>query len=322
MTVLLTGCAGFVGQRVGEMLLARGERVVGVDNLNGYYDPSLKRARLDRLREHNAFSFFEADIADRVALGEVRARHPDVRLIVHLAAQPGVRHSLVDPYVYVHTNVMGHLTLLEEAWRYKDLQHVVYASSSSVYGGNAKVPFSIEDPVESPRSLYAVTKRTDELMSEAYAHLRGLKITGLRLFTVYGPWGRPDMSPWIFCRKIFAGETLPIFNFGMLKRDFTYVDDIAAGVMAAVDRPPIAPSHRVYNLGASRSEDIMHMVRLLERSIGKPAKIDLQPAQPGDLAETCADLSETERDLGWSPQTPLDAGVPRFVDWYREYHRL
>jgi UDP-glucuronate 4-epimerase len=322
MTVLLTGCAGFVGHRVGEMLLARGETVVGVDNLNAYYDPSLKRARLDRLRTHRAFSFVDANIADRAAMAEVRARHPDVRLIVHLAAQPGVRHSLVDPYVYVESNVLGHLTILEEAWRYKNLQHVVYASSSSVYGGNAKVPFSIEDPVESPRSLYAVTKRTDELMSEAYVHLRNLKITGLRLFTVYGPWGRPDMSPWIFCRKILAGDTIPIFNFGMLKRDFTYVDDVAAGVMAAVDRPPAAPAHRVYNIGASRSEDIMHMVRLLEQATGRTAQLDLQPAQPGDLAETCADLTLTERELGWAPTTPLDVGVPRFVDWYREYHRL
>lgn len=322
MTILVTGAAGFIGYHVCAALLARGERVIGLDNLSPYYDVALKRARLEMLARHDAFAAVEASVADREAVLALGAAHPEIGSVIHLAAQAGVRHSLIDPFAYVTANVMGHLTMLEMAWRLPALRHFVYASSSSVYGANAKSPFAVGDPADAPRSLYAVTKRADELMSEAYAGLRGLPQTGLRFFTVYGPWGRPDMSPYIFCRMIFAGETIPIHNLGFIKRDFSYVDDIVAGVLACHDKPPPGAANRLYNLGASRGEDLMRFVSLLEKATGRTAKVELRPAQPGDVPETCADVSATTRDFGWRPVTAIDEGVPRFVDWFRAWHRV
>jgi UDP-glucuronate 4-epimerase len=320
MTILVTGVAGFIGFHVCRALLARGEVVVGLDNFSPYYDPALKRTRLDGLRNGNRFTFVEASVADRAAMEAVAERHADIDGIIHLAAQAGVRHSLVDPFAYVEANVMGHLVVLETARHLPALRHIVYASSSSVYGANVKTPFAVGDPVDHPRSLYAVTKRTDELMSEAYAGLYGLRLSGLRFFTVYGPWGRPDMSPYIFCRAIFAGETIPIYNLGLVKRDFSYIDDITRGVLACYDRPPAQPGNRLYNLGAAHSEDLMRFITLLEREIGRKARTELQPAQPGDMPETCADIAATTRDLGWTPTTTIEDGVRHFVRWFRDYH--
>lgn len=321
MSVLVTGAAGFIGSHVARTLLARGESVVGVDNFSDYYDPVLKFARLKPLRDSNAFSFVEADIADRDAILPLAGRHTIDR-IVHLAAQPGVRHSLVDPYVYVQTNVMGHLVMLELARGLKDLRHFVYASSSSVYGGNTRLPFAVADRVDKPVSLYAATKRADELMTEAYSHQFGLKATGLRYFTVYGPWGRPDMSPWIFAKAIHEGRTIPLYHLGFVKRDYSYIDDIVAGTIAVLDKPADAPGHRLYNLGAADSEDIVHVIKLFEKAMGRVAKVELKPGDPFDMQETAADISDTTRDFGWTPTVAVEEGIPRFVEWFKAYNRL
>lgn len=322
MSVLVTGVAGFIGSHVARALLARGEAVVGVDNFSDYYDPILKFARLKILREDKGFTFLEADIADREAMLALAGRHGDLDRIVHLAAQPGVRHSMVDPYIYVQTNVMGHLVMLELARGLRDLKHFVYASSSSVYGGNRKLPFATTDNVDRPISLYAATKRADELMTETYTHLYGLKATGLRYFTVYGPWGRPDMSPYIFAKAIHEGRTIELNHLGFIKRDYSYIDDIVAGTLAVLDRPAAAAGHRVYNLGASRSEDIVHVVSLFEKALGREAKVELRPGEPGDMQETAADVSDTTRDFGWTPKVTVEQGIPLFVDWFKTYNRL
>ena len=322
MSVLVTGVAGFIGSHVARALLARGEAVVGVDNFSDYYDPILKFARLKTLREDRGFTFLEADIADREAMAALARKHGDLDRIVHLAAQPGVRHSMVDPYIYVQTNVMGHLVMLELARGLRDLKHFVYASSSSVYGGNRKLPFATTDNVDRPISLYAATKRADELMTETYSHLYGLKATGLRFFTVYGPWGRPDMSPYIFAKAIHEGNTIQLNHLGFIKRDFSYIDDIAAGTLAVLDKPSAEPSHRVYNLGAARSEDIVHVVSLFEKALGREAKVELRPGEPGDMQETAADIEGTTRDFGWTPQVTVEQGIPLFVDWFKTYNRL
>ena len=322
MSVLVTGVAGFIGSHVARALLARGEAVVGVDNFSDYYDPILKFARLKTLREDKGFTFLEADIADREAMLALAGRHGDLDRIVHLAAQPGVRHSMVDPYIYVQTNVMGHLVMLELARGLRDLKHFVYASSSSVYGGNRKLPFATTDNVDRPISLYAATKRADELMTETYSHLYGMKATGLRFFTVYGPWGRPDMSPYIFAKAIHEGRTIELNHLGFIKRDYSYIDDIVAGTLAVLDRPAAAAGHRVYNLGASRSEDIVHVVSLFEKALGREAKVELRPGDPGDMQETAADVSDTTRDFGWAPKVTVEQGIPLFVDWFKTYNRL
>ena len=322
MSVLVTGVAGFIGSHVARALLARGEAVVGVDNFSDYYDPILKFARLKTLREDKGFTFLEADIADREAMLALAGRHGDLDRIVHLAAQPGVRHSMIDPYIYVQTNVMGHLVMLELARGLRDLKHFVYASSSSVYGGNRKLPFATTDNVDRPISLYAATKRADELMTETYTHLYGLKATGLRYFTVYGPWGRPDMSPYIFAKAIHEGRTIELNHLGFIKRDYSYIDDIVAGTLAVLDRPAPAAGHRVYNLGASRSEDIVHVVSLFEKALGREAKVELRPGEPGDMQETAADVSDTTRDFGWAPKVTVEQGIPLFVDWFKTYNRL
>ena len=319
MTILVTGVAGFIGSHVAAALLARGDRVVGIDNLNSYYDPRLKAARLDRLREAAAFGFVEGDVSDRATMEALTAAHPTMSAIVHLAAQAGVRHSLVDPYAYVTSNVMGHLVVLEAARRLKGLRHLVYASTSSVYGTNAEMPFREADRVDTPMSLYAATKRADELMSYAYAHLFGLPQTGLRFFTVYGPWGRPDMAYYSFARSIVAGEPIVLYDGGLLKRDFTYIDDIVAGVVGALDRPPTEGT-RLLNIGNHRGEEVRELLRLLEDALGMKAIVRSAPRPAVDVQETFASVDAIAALTGFAPQTPLSLGIPRFVTWFRQWH--
>jgi UDP-glucuronate 4-epimerase len=325
MTVLVTGAAGFIGHFVALALLARGERVLGIDNLNDYYDVRLKHARLKRLEGRNGFTFRKLDIADHRAVMALKGEFADIDRIVHLAAQAGVRYSLVNPFAYMDANGTGHLAMLEFARHLKGCRHMVYASSSSVYGANTKLPFSVEDRTDSPISIYAATKKACELMSRSYAHLYRTPLTGLRFFTVYGPWGRPDMAAFLFADRIVRGEAIPVFNNGDMKRDFTYIDDIVAGVLAALDRPPADggpadPPHRVYNLGNHRSERLLDFIAILERELGRKAKLEMKPMQPGDVKETYADIAASERDLGFKPTTPISAGLPKFVQWYKEYH--
>jgi len=328
MAILVTGAAGFIGYHVCATLLRRGEHVIGIDNLNDYYSPQLKRDRISALDQGiGELRFIELDFADHSALDAALAE-ADIDRIVHLGAQAGVRYSIQNPRAYVHSNLVGHLNMLELG-RARGVDHLVYASSSSVYGGNESLPFRVEDRVDHPMSLYAATKKADELMSETYAHLYRLPQTGLRFFTVYGPWGRPDMAMWIFTSKILAGEPIAVFNHGAMKRDFTYIDDIVAGVIAALDNPPpddgeqkaggSRSPHRLYNIGNHRAEELGHLIDLIEAACGKPAVRDYQPIQPGDVPATYADISAIQRDLGFTPTTSLDAGVPRFVDWYRGY---
>jgi UDP-glucuronate 4-epimerase len=322
--ILVTGAAGFIGFHVAQHLLARGEQVVGVDSLNSYYDVKLKEARLAQLQGRNGFSFQRLDLCDRAAAEAFFASHSGLTGIVHLAAQAGVRHSLIDPYSYIDANVTGHLVILEACRRLKALKHMVYASSSSVYGGNDKMPFSVADRVGQPVSIYAATKLADELMTTTYSHLFGLPATGLRFFTVYGPWGRPDMSAFLFTEAILAGKPIQVFNGGEMVRDFTYIDDIVAGVVAALDRPPVATAkerpHRVYNLGNHRAVGLMDFIATIEKACGRKAKIDFQPMQPGDVKETLSDIEATTRDLGYRPTTEIEVGVPNFVAWYRKYY--
>ncbi len=324
MAVLVTGAAGFIGFHVAEALLARGERVVGVDDLNPYYDVNLKKARLARLERRSGFAFHRLDISDRDAMAAVADPDSGIERVVHLAAQAGVRHSIENPFAYVQTNLVGHVVILELCRRLPDFRHLVYASSSSVYGGNETFPSSVEDRVDTPVSLYAATKKADELMSNAYSHLYGIPQTGLRFFTVYGPWGRPDMALFLFTRAILAGEPIRVFNRGDMKRDFTYIDDIVAGVLAALDRPPAAsdggPPHRLYNLGNNRPEHLTRMIDVLEEVLGAKAEKRLEPMQPGDVRESYADIAASTRDLGYVPTTPIEVGIPKFVAWYRQFY--
>ena len=330
MTILVTGAAGFIGFHLSKRLLERGTPVIGIDSLSDYYSVKLKRDRLALLQSDygDAFRFIQVDFADQPALSQALSGL-DFDKIAHLGAQAGVRYSLDHPLVYAHANLLGHLNLLEVARR-RRMAHLVYASSSSVYGGNTTLPFRVEDRVDHPLSLYAATKKADELMSETYAHLYRLPQTGLRFFTVYGPWGRPDMAMWLFVKAIFAGEPIQVFGEGNMRRDFTYIDDIVTGVVAALDNPPpddgqekaggsLAP-HRLYNIGNSRSEELSRMIGLLEEACGRKAEKILLPMQPGDVRDTFADISAIQRDLGFAPTTVIDEGVPRFVDWYRAYH--
>ncbi|MEX1306428.1 MAG: NAD-dependent epimerase/dehydratase family protein [Rhodovibrionaceae bacterium] len=325
MTILVTGAAGFIGSHVARLLLARGEAVIGVDSLNAYYDPELKRARLARLEGERGFTFHEIDVSDRAAMLSLAESAPEIEGIVHLAAQAGVRHSLEDPYAYVTANVMGQLVAMEAARRLPALKHLVYASSSSVYGESSPLPFSTEHPADDPVSLYAATKRADELMAQSYANLHGLPLTGLRIFTVYGPWGRPDMSLFLFTKAVLAGETIRVFNRGRMKRDFTYIDDLADGVVRALDRPPgagAASSHRIYNLGNARQESLMDMIAAVEAACGREAIKEFVEMQPGDVTETWAEIGPARRDLGFDPKTTIAEGVPRFVAWFRDYYAL
>jgi UDP-glucuronate 4-epimerase len=332
MTILVTGAAGFIGFHVARRLMERGDQIVGIDNLNDYYSVGLKRDRLDDLaaRHGEAFSFTEVDFADHEALTAGVASR-DFDRIVHLGAQAGVRYSIQNPHAYVQSNLVGHLNLMELA-RHRRSSHLVYASSSSVYGGNDTLPFRVEDRVDHPLSLYAATKKADELMSETYANLYRLPQTGLRFFTVYGPWGRPDMAMWLFTRAILAGEPIEVFGEGNMRRDFTYIDDIVTGIIAALDNPPPDDGqtkaggskgpHRLYNIGNHRSEELTRMIGLIEQACGRKAERKLMPMQAGDVRDTYADISAIQRDLGFKPSTSIDEGIPRFVEWYRDYHGI
>ncbi|MBY0620841.1 NAD-dependent epimerase/dehydratase family protein [Sphingomonas ursincola] len=329
MTIIVTGAAGFIGHALTRALMQRGEHVVGIDNLNAYYDPALKHARLADLGTINAgdFDFLELDFADHGALEAAIAPYK-LTTIVHLGAQAGVRYSIDNPRAYVQSNLVGHLNLLEVA-RHRQVRQFVYASSSSVYGNSDTVPFSVDSRVDHPISLYAATKKADELMSETYAHLYRLPMTGLRFFTVYGPWGRPDMALWKFTSAILQGKPIDVYNHGDMRRDFTYIDDIIAGVLAVIDRPPgddgavkpggsVSP-HRLYNIGNNQPEPLGRMIDVIEAACGRPAIRNLLPMQPGDVYQTYADISAIQGDLGYAPTTGIDIGIPRFVDWYRSY---
>lgn len=321
MSILVTGAAGFIGFHVAQALVARGEHVIGVDNLNSYYDVRLKQARLERLASAEGFRFHKLDVSDREGMEALAAANPAITAIVHLAAQAGVRHSLVDPYSYVQSNVMGHLVVQEVARRLPALRHLVYASSSSVYGLNREMPFRETDRVDTPVSVYAATKRADELMAHAYAHLFGLPQTGLRFFTVYGPWGRPDMAYYSFAQAIMAGEPITLFDDGRLRRDFTYVDDIVAGVVGCIDRPPEgAQPLRVLNIGNNRPEEVRTLVALLEQGLGRKALIRSAPRPPADVEATFADVSAIGALTGFAPHTGLAEGIARFAAWFLAFH--
>jgi UDP-glucuronate 4-epimerase len=334
MKVLVTGAAGFIGSFTAQRLLARGDEVVGLDNLNEYYDVNLKKARLARLQQQPGFRFALLDLVDRAGMAELFAKERFDR-VVHLAAQAGVRYSMTNPHVYVDSNVTGTLHVLEGC---KDhgVQHLVYASTSSVYGANTRMPFSVHQNVDHPLSLYAATKKANELMAHTYASLYGLPVTGLRFFTVYGPWGRPDMALFQFTRNILAGRPIDVFNYGNHRRDFTYVDDIVEGVVRALDRVPSgnpawnadAPDpatsrapYRLYNIGNSRPVELMKYIEVLEDCLGRKAERNLLPLQPGDVPDTWADVEDLDRDVGYRPATPVEVGVARFVDWYLEHYR-
>ena len=331
--ILVTGAAGFIGMHVAERLLAAGHRVLGIDNLNDYYDVHLKQARLERLRGHAGFRFLKLDLADEDGMRALFAGERFQR-VIHLAAQAGVRYSLDHPQAYVSSNLAGFVNVLEGC-RHAKVAHLVYASSSSVYGGNTRLPFSEHDSVDHPISLYAATKKSNELMAHTYSHLFGLPVTGLRFFTVYGPWGRPDMALFLFTKAILAGEPIRIFNHGRMRRDFTYIDDIAEGVVRAAD-VPAQPSaifdtsnpdpatswapYRLYNIGNHRSVSLMDYIEAIEACLGRKAEKEFLPMQPGDVAATNADVSELQRAVGFAPRTPVTEGVRRFVDWYRSYY--
>ncbi len=329
--VLVTGAAGFIGMHVAKTLLARGEHVIGIDNLNDYYDVSLKENRLAEIvREaQGRFTMLHLDFADNAALAAALAPRQFDR-IIHLGAQAGVRYSLENPHAYVQSNLVGHVNMLELA-RARRVSHLVYASSSSVYGGGASLPFEVAARADRPLSLYAATKRADELMSETYAHLYRLPQTGLRFFTVYGPWGRPDMAMWLFTDAILAGRPIQVFNGGDMKRDFTFINDIVAGIIGCLDQPPpddgnekpggsLGP-HRLYNIGNHRSERLDRLIDLIEAACGRPAIRVAQPIQPGDVKDTFADISDIARDIGFVPTTAIEQGAPLFVDWFRHYHK-
>ena len=331
--ILVTGCAGFIGMHCAERLLARGETVVGIDNLNAYYDPALKAARLARLTPHPRFSFERLDVANRAGLAALFARVRPVR-VLHLAAQAGVRYSLEQPDDYTDSNLLGFANILQGC-RTQGVAHLVFASSSSVYGGNAKLPFSERDAVDHPISYYAATKKANEVMAHTYAHLYGLPTTGLRFFTVYGPWGRPDMALFKFTRAMLAGETIEVYGNGQLVRDFTYIDDIVEGVLRVLDKPatpdpgydPLAPNpgtssapYRIFNIGNSAPTVLMDYITALEQALGRPADKRLLPIQPGDMHSTAADCSALAAWVGFAPSTPVHEGVARFVDWYRNFY--
>jgi UDP-glucuronate 4-epimerase len=322
MSHLVTGAAGFIGFHTCSELLARGESVVGVDSINDYYDPALKEARLKLLLAHPNFTFHKADIAAPLEMEDVAKRHPDISRVIHLAAQAGVRYSLINPYAYTHSNIDGQVVMLEFARHLKQCDHFVYASSSSVYGANKKLPFSVEDRVDNPVSLYAATKKAGELIAHSYSHIYGLPTTGLRFFTVYGPWGRPDMAAFLFVKAMLAGEPIKVFNHGDMKRDFTFVDDIVAGILAIAAKQPDGPGApaKVYNIGNHRSEQLTRFISILEDSLGIQANVVLEPMQPGDVKETFADIQPICDDFGFYPKITIDVGLPKFVHWYRDFY--
>jgi len=323
--ILVTGAAGFIGFHVARRLLTGGLAVVGLDNLNSYYDPALKEARLDVLRRQPRFAFEQIDLADRASMERLFAQHRFAR-VVHLAAQAGVRHSIDHPHAYVDANLEGFVNVLEGC-RHHGCGHLVYASSSSVYGANTKLPFSVGDKTDQPISLYAATKKANELIAHSYSHLFRFTVTGLRFFTVYGPWGRPDMAIFLFAKAILEGELIKLFNHGKMRRDFTYIDDVSNVVVEIIDRIPAggeagrAPA-RIYNVGNHRPEDLMHVVAVLEKELGREAVKEMLPMQPGDVTETFADIDDLARDTGFRPQTSIEDGLRNFVAWYRDYYRI
>ncbi|GAB4179468.1 MAG: NAD-dependent epimerase [Geothermobacteraceae bacterium] len=333
MKILVTGAAGFIGYHLSLRLLARGDEVVGLDNLNDYYDVSLKQARLEQLEAHDNFRFVRMDLEDREGIAGLFAREKFQR-VVNLAAQAGVRYSLVNPHAYVDANLVGFVNILEGC-RHNEVEHLVFASSSSVYGANTSMPFSIHDNVDHPVSLYAATKKANELMAHTYSHLYGLPCTGLRFFTVYGPWGRPDMALFLFTRAILAGEPIKVFNHGKMRRDFTYIDDIIEGVVRVLDKVAAAnpdwsgdhpdpgtsyAPYRNYNIGNNSPVELMHLIATLEKALGREAQKEFLPLQPGDVPATCADVDDLARDVGFRPATPIEVGVQRFVDWYLGFY--
>jgi UDP-glucuronate 4-epimerase len=324
--ILVTGAAGFIGFHVARQLLSEGRPVIGLDNINDYYDPALKRARLDVLTSDSRFSFVQADLADRAAIADLFAQHR-FATVVHLAAQAGVRYSIDSPHTYVDSNLQGFLNVLEGCRR-SGCRHLVYASSSSVYGANTKMPFAVQDRTDHPVSFYAATKKANEVMAQSYSHLYRLPVTGLRFFTIYGPWGRPDMAMFLFTNAIMEGRPIRLFNHGKMRRDFTYVDDVTRVVSKLIDQIPAddpaaanAPS-RIYNVGNHRPEELMHVVGLIERELGRTAVKDMLPMQPGDVLETFADVADLMRDTGYAPSTPIEVGVRNFVAWYRDYFKV
>ncbi len=333
MKILVTGAAGFIGFHTAKALLDRGDQVIGLDNLNDYYDVSLKQARLAQLEGRNGYSFEKIDLADNASMEDLFRREKFER-VIHLAAQAGVRYSIENPHAYVSSNLVGYMNILEGC-RHNDVEHLVYASSSSVYGANTAKPFSIHQNVDHPLSLYAATKKSNELMAHTYAHLYGLPVTGLRFFTVYGPWGRPDMALFLFTRKILAGEPIDVFNNGEHARDFTYIDDIVEGVVRSVDRVAepnadweganpdpgtSAAPYRLYNIGNNKPVRLMDYIACLERALGKTAEKNFLPLQPGDVPETYADIDDLTRDIGYQPATEIEDGIAKFVAWYRDYY--
>jgi UDP-glucuronate 4-epimerase len=335
MKVLITGSAGFIGSALSLRLLARGDQVIGVDNLNDYYDVNLKKARLARTLDHLEYTDVRVNIEDTRAIEETFTRHRPDR-VINLAAQAGVRYSIENPMAYVQTNLVGFANILE-ACRHNGVEHLVYASSSSVYGSNTNMPFSVHHNVDHPVSLYAASKKANELMAHTYSHLYGLPTTGLRFFTVYGPWGRPDMALFKFTRTILAGEPIDVFNYGKHRRDFTYIDDIAEGVIRVLDRLPKANTdwngdqpdsatssapYRLYNIGNNQPVELMHYIEVLEQCLGKKAQMNLLPLQPGDVPDTYADVTDLIKDTGYKPDTDVETGVARFVEWYKEYFKV
>ena len=333
--ILVTGAAGFIGFHIARQLLAEGRNVVGLDNLNSYYDPALKHARLNILHENTGFSFVRTDLADRSSIAELFAKHR-FAVVIHLAAQAGVRHSIDHPHAYADANLEGFLNILEGC-RHNECRHLVYASSSSVYGANTKLPFSVTDNVDHPISLYAASKKANELMAHTYSHLYRIPATGLRFFTVYGAWGRPDMAMYLFAKAIVEGTPIRLFNHGRMRRDFTYVDDVSQAIVRLMDRPPqgnpnwsgdspdpatSAAPWKVYNIGNNNPEELMHVVALLEKQFGRTAAKEMLPMQPGDVPATYADIEDLARAIGFRPATTIENGVARFAKWYRDYHNL
>lgn len=332
--ILVTGAAGFIGYHTSTRLLATGYEVVGIDNLNDYYDVTLKESRLARLQDQRNFSFLRLDLADRQGMEQLFSSH-QFDTVIHLAAQAGVRYSIENPHAYIDSNLVGFINILEGC-RHHQVQHLTYASSSSVYGANSSLPFSIHDNVDHPLSLYAATKKANELMAHTYSNLYGLPTTGLRFFTVYGPWGRPDMALFLFTDAIIKGRSIDVFNHGQMQRDFTYIDDIVEGVIRVAARPAqpnplwsgatpdpgssFAP-WRVYNIGNHSPVELLHFIRTIEEKLGRKAHLNLLPLQPGDVPATCADVADLMQDVGFQPATPIEVGIGRFIDWYREYYQ-
>jgi len=324
-SLLVTGAAGFIGSHLCQALLSRDYNVVGIDNLNDYYDVTLKQDRLKNLLRFPNFHFHQLDIHDRSAMEALWQSYPDLYHIIHLAAQAGVRYSLENPYAYIQSNIVGQMVILELCRHRANFQHLIYASSSSVYGRNHKLPFSVTDQCDSPVSLYGATKKADELISESYAHLYGIPMTGLRFFTVYGPWGRPDMAPFIFTKSILEEQPINVFNHGQMQRDFTYIDDIVRGILGALDNPPHAQKssivpHRLYNLGSHQSKHLKDFIKVIEESLGKKAILNFQPLQKGDIVATYADIETSKQDLGFEPCISIHEGIPKLVEWYCHYY--